>query len=341
MLRHTRYAFFLLILLAACKGGTDAPDVSDIKARLSVRRYDQDLFAVDTNHIAEGLTRLKQKYPDFQDFYLDTLLGIPVNGQYDESSPAIREGVHALLTHHDYRGVFDSVKAHFPDTREVEDRLLKGYRYYRHYFPTAPEEKKVVFFSANLNRYAAITYGDMLGVGLDMYLGPQYPFYRAVEVPQYMTRRLTPQYIPVDAFISIHRDQHPFEAEDRSLLDMMIQKGQEQYFLEKVLPFEPDSVRFGLSSAHLQWCKDNEAQVFNYFASNKLLYETSTLKVLRYVNDGPRHASMPPESPGNVGTYVGYRIFKAWMEKHSDMPLDKAMARMEAQKVLQESHYKP
>ncbi len=329
-------------MLAGC-GADKGPDVSSVKAKITDRRFDLDFAKLDTNRLAGSLTSLSQQYPEFLNFYLDTLLGFGVRGNYNDSSTAVKQSVRILLTNKDYRGVFDSVRTNFPPakTEEITAQIEKGYRYYRHYFPEAPARRALIYFTSNLSRYSAITYENLLGVGLDMYLGESYPFYRAVDIPQYMLRRLRPEYIPTDVFTSVFRDTHPFEMEGRSLLDMMVQRGQEQYFLQKVLPFEPDSIRFGMSAAQLEWCEANQGDLFYYFANHKLLYENDLLKTSRYVTEGPAVQGLPAEAPGNVGTFIGYKIFSAWMEKHPEMPLPEALKPQDAQKLLQESGYKP
>jgi hypothetical protein len=332
----------LCATLAGC-GSAGAPDVSGVEAKITARRFDLDFAKLDTTALAGSLASLSQQYPEFLNFYLDTLLGFGVRGNYTDSSTAIKQSVRVLLTNKDYRGVFDSVRVHFPPakTAELTAQIEKGYRYYRHYFPSAPAQRPLIYFTSNLSRYSAITYDKLLGVGLDMYLGENYPFYSAVDIPQYMQRRLTPAYIPVDIFRSIYTDAHPFEMEGRTLLDMMVQRGQEQYFLQKVLPFEADSIRLGMTAAQIEWCEANQGDLFYYFANHKLLYETELLKTTRYVTDGPAVQGLPAEAPGNVGTFIGYKIFSAWMEKQGTLKMEDALKPQEAQKLLQDSGYKP
>ncbi len=332
----------LLSMGAAGCGGRDAdPAVNPDKIRLSTRRFDRALAALDTNKLAAGLQSLEQKYPDFLGFYLDTLMGFRVERNFSEDNPGVRDGLHSFLTQHDYRGVFDSVHAHFPDTKSIEEDLRKGFAYYQHYFPQR-RVPTVVYFTSGLNSWNAITYGDLLGIGLDMYLGPQYPFYESVGIPAYAALKLKPDYIPADVFRTLFRDTYPFENDAQSLLSMMLQRGKEQYFLEKVVPFVADTVRFGFTAAQLGWCKKSEAGILNFLASQDLLYETNLQKVTRYVTDGPASLGFPPEAPGNVGTYLGYRIVESWMERHDDATLETLLdSSHDAQRFLQESGYKP
>jgi hypothetical protein len=181
----------------------------------------------------------------------------------------------------------------------------------------------------------------VLGIGLDMFLGRQYPYYASVGIPDYMTRRLEPQYIMVNAFRAIYEELYPFQAEGRTLLDMMLQRGKGQYFLKKVLPFAHDTLLFGYTKTQLDWCTGNEAQVYNFFIRENLLYETNWQKILRYVNDGPNSTGMPLESPGNIGSWLGLRILEAYLSRNPDLSLPQVLELTDAQQILQDARYKP
>lgn len=329
------------VLFLSCNETERPPDTSHIHITLQTRRLDKALYQLDTLQPAAGLLAVREAFPDFLDFYLDTLLGFGIRGQYTTDNPAISEGVYQFLTHPDYRGVFDSVAAHFPDTRAVEESLTEGFKYLQYYFP-AYQVPGIVYFVSGLNNWAVLTYDSLIGIGLDMYLGADYPFYRSVGIPDYMSSRFQPVYIAPNVFQAVYRDWHPFVMEGSSLLDMMLQRGKEQYFLEKITPFTPDSVRLGFTAAQLTWCTANEAHIYNFFVKEDLLYETNWQKILRYVHDGPNAAGMPPESPGNVGSWLGLQIVKAYMGKHPQLSLAALLQQQtDARQFLQGSGYKP
>jgi uncharacterized protein YjaZ len=82
--------------------------------------------------------------------------------------------------------------------------------------------------------------------------------------------------------------------------------------------------------------------IFNFFATKNLLYEKEFEKIMRYVNDGPNSTGMPAQSPGNIGTWLGFQIVKAYMEQHPKMTMQQLLATNEdAQKFLEEAKYKP
>jgi hypothetical protein len=331
----------LMLSVVSCGNDNDAPDVSDVKVTLDTRRFDRDLAAIDTLHIAEALPALKQKYPDFMDFWLDNLMQFGVNGHYADTAIGVHEHLHTFLTYKDFRGLFDTVGKHFPDTKSIDEPLRKGFQYYKHYYPQAGIPK-VIYFISGLNNWSAVTVDTtIVAIGLDMFLGEGYPFYKAVGIPDYMSLQLRPEAAPVFAFRALYQDRHPFVAEGKTLLDMMVQRGMEQYFLSRVLPFVPEATRLGFTDAQTEWVNKNEALVYNFFVKGNMLYETNWGKILRYVNDGPEAAGMPKESPGNVGSWLGFQIVKAWVAKHPKASMEELFGMSDAQTILQESGYKP
>jgi hypothetical protein len=334
-------AFSATICMHSCKSGDDAPDVSDVKIELHTQRLDQELAKIDTADIVTGIKSVRSKYPGFLDFYLDTLIGIGVNGNYSYDNPGISMGLHSFLTHKDYRGLLDTVAKHYPDTKDVDKNLVQGFKYMKHYFPDY-KEPHIIYMITWLNKWAAFTYDTSLGICLDMFLGADYPYYQAVDIPKYLAVQLQKDYIPVAAFKAIYRDTHPFVNDDRTLLDMMIQKGKEAYFLEKMLPFLPEALRLGYTEAQLKWCSDNEAMVYNFFIRENFLYERNQQKILRYVTEAQTSAGMPEQSPGNIGTWLGLQIVKSYLQSEPKTTLPQLLAMpIDAQKFLQSSHYKP
>lgn len=331
-----------LAFLSSCGNQEKNPDVSNIMISLQTQRLDRDIIAVDTNNIGQGLHALKAKYPDFLDFYLDTLMGFGIKGNYADSAQPIALGLRTFLTHKDYRGLFDTVAKHFPDTKAVDAQLTEGFTFMKYYYPTY-NIPRIIYLISGLNNWGAFTYeNSILGIGLDMFLGSKYPFYRSVGLPDYMDSHLSPPYIPVAAMRSIYQNMHPFVMENRTLLDMIIQRGKEQYFLRKVLPHTADSTLLGYSQFHVDWCQENEPEIYSFFIQKNLFYEKDWQKILRYVNDGPTSSGMPEASPGNIGTWVGLQIVNAYMDKHPELTMQQMLAQpIDAQRFLEESKYKP
>ncbi|MHB1920685.1 MAG: gliding motility lipoprotein GldB [Chitinophagaceae bacterium] len=315
------------------------PDVSKIHVNLNIQRFDEDLFMLDTNHLEKGLRQLHQKYPVFLSTFLVNIMNY---GSYSDTSAVQQLELKSLLSSPDMQGLEDTVKAHFPHIRQLKSQLQSGFQFLQYYYPQYQIPTCVTFISG-LNNFGAVTVDTLLGIGLDMFLGKDYPNYTQVAdpYPQYMIRQFSREYIPADCFKVIEQQIYPFRDSGKPLLDQMINRGKQMYFLDKVMPFAPDSVKIGYSEQQLIWCASNEQFIWQYFIQNNLLYVHDMQQILHYIGDGPSTQGMPSQSPGNIGTWVGWQIVKQYMQKHPDIQLPQLMEEEDAQKILDQSGYRP
>lgn len=312
-------------------------DVSAVPVTLRTVRFDQALFACDTNRLDTAVNALGNRYPDFSAVYFREITGFARN----EDEARFMNSVRHFLTYKDYRGLYDTVQQKFPDTKDIDRQLEELFRHVKYYFPDQ-HLGDVYYFISGLNSWSAITVDTALGIGLDMYLGKDYPFYPSVQLPNYEILKCEKEYIPVNAAKVIYENMFPLEPQGKNLLDLMLLKGKQLLFMEYVLPKAKNELLMGYSPAQWSWCEDNEAMIWHYFSAQKLLYSTDWQDIMRYVNDGPTSTGMPPESPGNIGSWIGWQIIHAYMEKHPEASMtDILKATMDSQTFLRESGYRP
>ena len=339
---HTSYQLLFcclwLLFASACTSQNDKQvDVSKIQIPLHSVRFDQELFACDTNHLEASINQLGNKYPDFSSVYFRELTGFARG----DNQASFLQSVHHFLTYKDYVGLYDTVQKHFPDIEETNQQLKELFQHIQYYYP----EKKlgdVYYFMSGLNYWSAVTVDSAVGVGLDMYLGKNYPFYASVQIPQYQADHCEKEYIPVNVSRAIYQDMFPQIPEGKTLLDLMVLKGKEMLFLEYTIPDYKDETLIGYTSEQLAWCQKNEAMIWNYFSTQKLLYASNWQEIMRYVNEGPTSTGMPPESPGNIGTWMGWQIMRLYKQKHPKMNLrDIISTTTNAQQLIREIGYRP
>lgn len=343
--------FLLITLFFSSCGNSDQKskvlDTSNIQLTLETHRFDKELFGIDTNNIEKGLQQLALKYPDFLNFYLDTIQGFGLRGNYSDTSAAIREGLKVFLTYKDFKELEDSICSHFPDTKDLDDALNKQFRLMKYYFPSY-HIPKIMYVTLGLKKLPAFTIdNNIAGICLDMFLEEKYPYYASVGIPAYMAPHLRRSYIPVALFKAIYTNEHPFKMEENTLLDLIIQRGKEQYFLHKILTDVADSVIFGISGDQVNWCYENEGMIYNFFIQQNLLYSKDAGTVMSYVNDGPFSPGLPvtgkiKQTPGNIGSWLGYRIVSTYMDRHPNMTLSALlMQKNDPAKFLEEAKYRP
>jgi hypothetical protein len=125
------------------------------------------------------------------------------------------------------------------------------------------------------------------------------------------------------------------------LVSQMIYKGKMLTAMKKLFPEKHDSVLTGYSNAQLEWCKQNEKNIWSFFIEHKLLFSSEQNQIMKYLSEGPTTNGFPKESPANIGQYIGYRIVNAYLEKHPDTELNTLLNEEDYKKILNESEYKP
>jgi len=300
-------------------------------------RFDKALFALDTNHMMQSIDSLGSQYPDFASVYFQEITGLSAKGD----STVFKNSVLDFITDKDYKGMMDTVLVKYPNTQELDKAIVDLCKHIKFYFPEKPLGD-VYYFVSGLNRWSAVTVDSNIAVGLDMHLGRNYPYYASVSVPAYQTARCEPQYIPVNIAKSVFEDMFATSPDGKNLLQMMIDKGKQLVFAEYCLPNEKDEILIGYTEAQLAWCKENEAMIWYYLSNQKLLYSTQWQEILRYVSDGPNSTGMPPESPGNIGSWVGWQLVRTYLKNNSNVKWTDLMKdNTDPLTFLRASKYKP
>lgn len=331
-------ALLLLTAFTACSSRKKAPDVSHIQVSVSIARFDRDLIRIDTNHVEEGLQALLNRYPVFLPAYVEHIMEF---GAYNDSARRIPLQTRLLLTNKDFRFLQDAVETKFTDLAPLEKELARSFRYMKYYFPAFKTPEVVTFISA-IGNYGAVTIDTLLGVGLDMYMGSDFPVYAKLpDYPAYMVRRFSPEYITVNSIQALAQQHYPLPAPGARLVDQMVAAGKHQYLLEQVLPETPDTIRMGYTKDQLEFCNENERMIWQYFIQNELLYKTDWQEAMHFMGDGPTTQGMPAGAPGRIGYFVGLQIVKKYMEKHPEVTLQQLMENKDLAGIFNESKYRP
>jgi hypothetical protein len=193
--------------------------------------------------------------------------------------------------------------------------------------------------------YGAATYDDTtVCIGLDMYLGENYRYYRSVNFPDYMLSKLEKPYIVPNvtgALYQLYFDRTAYDAQ-LPLIEALIDEGRKYYFMECMMPDAPDSVIMGYTRSQEEWCRKSEASIWRYFNERDLLYKINYMEQKRYITDGPTTAGMPPEAPAKVGAWVGWQIVRKFMKKNSGkVTLSELLEKYTAKQIFAMSSYKP
>jgi uncharacterized protein YjaZ len=73
------------------------------------------------------------------------------------------------------------------------------------------------------------------------------------------------------------------------------------------------------------------------------LYETDDQKIQTYINEAPFTPQLGEhnQSAPKLGIWTGWQIVKEYMDRHPDVTLQQLMNNQDAQKILNDSKYRP
>lgn len=323
-----------LLLLSACKSKKDIPDVSSIKISLQTERFEKDFFALDTLHIDVSLKALNTAHPGFTKDFLFNILGT--------SPDSAVKDVPAFI--HSYKAMAAQADRQFKDLHKIEAEIKQGLQFVHYYFPAYKLPSKLVTFIGPVNSYGNIITANALAVGLQLYMGRDYPMYLSEAgqemYPLFMSRKFEPAYIPVNCMKTIIDDMYPNNSIGKPLVEQMVESGKRLYLLDHLLPEAPDSIKTGYTQQQLDGCYASEKNIWIFFVQNDLLYSTDPNMTRDYMNDGPNTQALGKESPGNIGQFIGRQIVTRWMEKNRDVS-PKALMDIPTKKIFDEAKYKP
>jgi hypothetical protein len=332
--------FLVVFSFAACGHRSDHPDISGISVpEIHIERFDTAFFNLDTNHIESGLYRLNQEYPDFTGDFVNNILGA---GPLSDTSRVAFAAAREFLV--SYLGIRDSLKSKYQRLDWLEQELRQGFRYIKYYFPQYQLPQKVVAFIGPFDGPGvAITSYD-LAIGLQAYAGRNFSLYLTGKgqdlYPAYISRRFEPEYIDVNCVSAVAEDIFPDSSDSRPLIEQMIIKGRYWWLAGKLMPDAPDSITTGYSQAQLTWCAQNEADIWRFFLENTDLFTIDPDILKNYIGESPNTLGMPSGSPGNIGTWVGWKIVQKYMEGQSRLQ-PKDLMRVPARTIFEDSKYKP
>jgi hypothetical protein len=323
--------FGLSLGLGACKSDqTDGcrPDAAAdaVAVPMQVKRLENSFFKIKTPADAR---QFLDANPIFARYYLQ---------RHPANEKAMEEGLSTLATNAALQQVGRETAAAFPDSAVLRKDLGELFRRVHYYFPDFRVPPTVTYVSGFLSKDIYVN-DSLLVVSLDWFVGPKAS--KRPDLPQYMLRRYTPAgLMPLLAQdVSSKYNRHELTA--NTMLDAMVHAGKSLYFASMVLPCAPDSLLLGYTGREMAGLEQNESRVWAHFLEKNLLYSTTPFLLQKYVGERPNVPEIDKTCPGRVGQWVGLQIVRKYVAEHPDVSLSRLMAEKNAQRILNDSHYRP
>ena len=313
------------ILFSSCTQESCRESVSPVSIQLEVERLEDELF--NTNTSAEVTTFLK-KHHSFSKLFLNA-------DQYPTDS-VLAKRIFNLINNPSIDTLYGESIAAFSNFEEVIQKLENGLGRLKQYYPETkiPKVQTVV---TGLYRDLFIS-NEHIMIGMDFFVGSD-ATYKPVDIPNYILRRYDTEHLPsiILKFIS---SQHISPGKGDALLTEMIDYGKNYYLLSKLLPCTPEHILIGYTEEEWNDVFDNEGIIWANFIQNEWLYETNHTIKQKFLGERPNVYEIGDKCPGRIGTWVGWQIVNAYMEKF-DISVQELMEEKDHQKIFTLSGYKP
>lgn len=331
--RYIIYLFISLIVWQGCSPDKSAPDISDIDINPNVVRFEKVLFASDTSNMGAEIQQILAEYPTFAEVYLYQIIGEP---RTDEQ---VVINTRTFVTDTFIQDLYNESLARFDDFTAYEEALKESLKYFKYYFPekTTPD----IYTCITGFEVGSFTVGDpILGISLDFFLGPDYTDYPLTLFPNYIQESMQPAYLVSKSLSALITNYHG-EGSGTRLLDFMIHHGIRLYIKSKLMPEAPEAIVHEFTEDQMGWLRANESQIWAYMLEEDILYSVDYRSFQKLVTPSPNVPGMPPEAPGRVGDWIGFRIVEAYMDRNPDMELRDLLTSPDPQKIMTGSRYKP
>jgi len=329
-------SFFLMltILFSSCGNNTRFKiNTAEKRVEVKIKRFDKDLLSLTTGNYKTNLNKLYKDYPQFLPIFTSEVLDTVAS-----DTAAINNLFSAFLKDKAFGATNKKVLETFEDVTDIEVSISDAYTYISHYFPNA-KLPEIYFFVSGLNR-SVIMNDDFIALGTDYYLGTDYEAYKDLTY-NYLKVNMRRECVAADVVSATLFRMFALNSSEDRLLDNMLFRGKVMYLLSICMPKEEPNNLMGYKQEQWEWCEKYEKNIWAAIIDQKDLFSTDVQLIRKYMNDAPFTTPISQESPGRLGTWVGWQIVNSYMKKNTDVTLRDLMKDNNYQKMLEKSGYRP
>lgn len=324
----------LALSITACKKNNRfGIDTTVNRVEVKIKRFDNALINLDTTDMQKSLAALEKEFPEFYKEYFEQILDIDPT-QTDTLSKLISEFKSDTL----FAGVNTKVLDVFSDVTDIEKTVSDAFTYIHHYFPEV-KLPEIYFFVSGFNRSVLLS-NSFIGMGTDLYLGADFPLYQTMTY-QYLVNNMRRENVATDIVSTTLFRMFVMDSKEERLIDNMIFRGKVMYLLSVFMPNEKPENIMGYTAEQWKWCKEYEKSIWAAVIDQKHLFSTDVMTIRKYMNDAPFTAPISQDSPGRLGTWIGWQIVESYMNQNRNVTLRDLMNENNYQRILEESGYRP
>ncbi len=308
--------------------------------RANIIRYDSLMLGWNEGSITTDLKTSQDLSPAFHDLFIHQILALP------REQDIINQEVIRMVNDTGFHRLVMDVGDSFEDFEGLQKELNQLLQNYQEIFGVDKTPNVYTFISGFV--YQCFVFDDIdrdgIGIGLDMFLGADFPYDQInpsnPAFSSYLTQFYDQEHMVKKVAEVLIEDRLP-PPDKSDFLSLMIWGGKKLYLIDQLLPFKSDAVIMEYTPAQYEWCQQNESQMWDLFFEQSLFYETDIRKFNKLIAPSPTSPGMPPESPGRTANYMGWQVIKKYMTTHPTTSIEQLTTLIDAQLILDKSNYKP
>lgn len=234
--------------------------------------------------------------------------------------------------------LYKDEQAEFADISAISTELFSGMEILLQHFP-ALHPPEIYLHVSGLNQNVIVT-DEILSLSADKYLGAGYPLYQDFFY-EYQRQLMTPDRVVPDYVLGFLMANFPFKGNDEILLDRMLYEGKLRYILSQVLSQRKIWEAVAYTPEQYNWCTERQSKIWKSVLENQHLFKPDYRTTSLYLNEAPYTATLPTDSPGRAGIWLGFQIIVTYMENHPETSWVELMNNIDYPELLKQSKFKP
>lgn len=322
--RSISFSAIIVFSLFACK--KENKNQWDVEIKNPVRKVQITDLSGEFYNSSVNLEDFKKKYPWFQGSVSDEDYG---DRRKDTMEIRIYKEAISKINQRklqkDLTDLFSRIKNYFPKFQPPHVYLYSS-------VVDPPSVVDPIFLREDRN---------MLFVDITGFLGDGNHNYKNLDL--YFQKSMNPEnMVPkISAFYAARLV--PLLPDQQKFLDQMVYQGKIQILQDAFLPNVADPLKINYSKAQYDWAVANEANIWNYFVENDLLFSSDPDLAERFITPGPFskfYTEVDRESSPQIAIWIGWQICKHYLKAHPEEKLQ-VFLKKNATEIFNGSGYRP
>lgn len=308
------------------------------KANVQIVRFDSVILNLPTDSadLYNNLKRIQEENAYSLMVFADYVIGLDY-----EDTESLTEELQRFLTDtvYGFKEINQQVRNEFADITSLREDINNAMGRLHYLYPDW-DTPTLYFMVTGLQGNAYLLESNDFMIGVDMYLGSDFPYYNGV-VYEYQKKQMNKDCITNHVILNklyYHLDN---PSKQNRLLDRILYEGRVMYMMQQLMPQKSAAYIIGYTDDEWKWCERNEKQIWGLICDKQDLFSSQPMLINSYVGDGPFTSEISQDSPSKIGIWIGWRIINSYMKNHPEISLQDMMKLEDSQIILQESGYRP